>query len=357
MAHSIGKTIASLRKEKGWTQAELAKKLSISDKAVSKWESEIGLPDITIFPDLAKVLGVSIDYLMTGPKEIKAVELKATHQSLSIEEQEAKIKQIIYDGIIDINELIATKDFHLIKKALREYPVHEFEIIYHEIQALYQVLDTPHRSSLFEFAVDRNNHEMALDIINGDISEIKKDLDAIKNSYSRAIQFQNAYPWNYPWTHKRNGKHLTLRGKSKYDIKNFESYMAYLQGCKDLIIEDSSLKIDKEKLIDGLTKEYFENELSNGNEDRVIIKLCVRLEAILKCDYHYDGDLSEMLKKYSSQYGSYYDEDGYSYKEDFVNHLHKLRNQRNSIVHSEKITEKMTADEIKFCIDYICKMG
>lgn len=38
--HSIGKTIAELRKKKGWTQAELAEKLNVSDKAVSKWESE-----------------------------------------------------------------------------------------------------------------------------------------------------------------------------------------------------------------------------------------------------------------------------------------------------------------------------
>ena len=353
MAHSIGKTIASLRKEKGWTQAELAKRLNISDKAVSKWESESGLPDTTIFPDLAKVLGVSIDYLMTGPKEIKAVDLQATPHFLSIEEQEAKIKQIIYGSIIDIDELIATKDIHLIKKALREYPVHEFEIIYHEIQALYQVLDTPQRRTLFEFSVDRNNHEMALDIINGDTNAIKKDLDAIKNSYSQDINFQKAYPW----THKRNGKYLKLRHKSSRDIRDAESYMEYLQECKDQIIEDCSQKFDKEKIICGLTKEYFENELSNGNQDMVIIKLCVRLEAILKCDYHYEGDLSEMLKKYSSQYGIYYDEDGYGYSADFVNHLHKLRNQRNSIVHSEKITEKMTMDEIKFCIDYICKMG
>ena len=45
--HSIGKTIASLRKSKGWTQVELAEKLNVSDKAVSKWESEAGFPEIS----------------------------------------------------------------------------------------------------------------------------------------------------------------------------------------------------------------------------------------------------------------------------------------------------------------------
>ena len=66
MAHSIGKTIAELRKAKGWTQIELAKKLNVSDKAVSKWESEGGFPEITQLPVLAKIFDVSIDYLMTG---------------------------------------------------------------------------------------------------------------------------------------------------------------------------------------------------------------------------------------------------------------------------------------------------
>lgn len=70
--HSIGKTIAQLRKAKGWTQAELAEQLNVSDKAVSKWESEAGFPEFTMFPLLANLFGVSIDYLMTG-KEPEAV--------------------------------------------------------------------------------------------------------------------------------------------------------------------------------------------------------------------------------------------------------------------------------------------
>ena len=66
--HSIGKTIAELRKEKGWTQIELAEKLQVSDKAVSKWEQDSGAPSIEFFPMLAEVFEVSIDYLMTGKK-------------------------------------------------------------------------------------------------------------------------------------------------------------------------------------------------------------------------------------------------------------------------------------------------
>ncbi|MBR5452457.1 MAG: DUF2807 domain-containing protein [Clostridia bacterium] len=55
--------ISELRKEKGLTQEELAGKLRITPQAVSKWERGGGMPDVTLFPDLAKVLGVSIGKL------------------------------------------------------------------------------------------------------------------------------------------------------------------------------------------------------------------------------------------------------------------------------------------------------
>ena len=71
--HSIGKRIASLRKLMGWTQVELAEKLSVSDKAVSKWESETGFPEISQFPAMANLFGVTIDYLMTGKTAKKEI--------------------------------------------------------------------------------------------------------------------------------------------------------------------------------------------------------------------------------------------------------------------------------------------
>ena len=64
----MGKRIAALRKKGGMTQNNLALKLEISDRTVSKWESGQGYPDITMLPQLAEIFGVSIDYLMLGSK-------------------------------------------------------------------------------------------------------------------------------------------------------------------------------------------------------------------------------------------------------------------------------------------------
>ncbi len=61
-----GTAIRCLREEKGLTQAELAQQIGVSDKAVSKWETAKGLPDITLIEPLAQALGVSILELMSG---------------------------------------------------------------------------------------------------------------------------------------------------------------------------------------------------------------------------------------------------------------------------------------------------
>ena len=61
-----GVTIKRLREEQKMTQAELAEKIGVSDKAVSKWETAKGLPDIALIQPLAKALGVSVLELMSG---------------------------------------------------------------------------------------------------------------------------------------------------------------------------------------------------------------------------------------------------------------------------------------------------
>ncbi|MDD3193683.1 MAG: helix-turn-helix transcriptional regulator [Oscillospiraceae bacterium] len=62
----IGKLIASLRKEKGLTQQEIADALGITNKTVSKWECGLGCPDLSLWGDLSVILGVDIAQLMEG---------------------------------------------------------------------------------------------------------------------------------------------------------------------------------------------------------------------------------------------------------------------------------------------------
>ena len=61
---SIGKMIAARRKEMGMTQLDLAEKMGVTDKAVSKWERDLSFPDVNSLPKLAEIFGMSVDELM-----------------------------------------------------------------------------------------------------------------------------------------------------------------------------------------------------------------------------------------------------------------------------------------------------
>ena len=66
MNYITGETIKKLREKKRLTQLQLAEKLTVSDKTVSKWETGRGLPDISILPQLAAALSVTVPELLTG---------------------------------------------------------------------------------------------------------------------------------------------------------------------------------------------------------------------------------------------------------------------------------------------------
>lgn len=61
---TMGELICTLRKEKNMTQKELASMLNVTDKAVSKWERDVSCPDTATIPQLAEILGISVDELL-----------------------------------------------------------------------------------------------------------------------------------------------------------------------------------------------------------------------------------------------------------------------------------------------------
>ena len=73
---TFGNMVAALRKEKGMTQLELAEKMGVTDKAVSKWERDLSFPDVSSIPKLAEILGVTVDELMQVKAEFNEEPLK-----------------------------------------------------------------------------------------------------------------------------------------------------------------------------------------------------------------------------------------------------------------------------------------
>ena len=66
----VGEQIAVLRKSKGLTQSELGERIGVSFQAVSKWERGETLPDITLLPDLARILETTIDFILLGSEKV-----------------------------------------------------------------------------------------------------------------------------------------------------------------------------------------------------------------------------------------------------------------------------------------------
>ena len=369
MTHSIGKTIAKLRKGKKWTQIELAEKLQVSDKAISKWEQDNGTPSIEFFPALAEVFNVSIDYLMTGKKlesemiSMPKDELCAKADSSLLlsdinviaKDENGKISRVnelaiqsaLHCGVLCIDEILATKDYKLIKKAIETYPVTTYELQGAVIESAMEYLSNNNWRDLFEYAVDKGDKKLITFVLARDAVSCGKILNY------RLEQIGNI---TYPEGAKSNASHMKLRERASFG-SDYKGRLTFIAACKKQILDDCALKLDMDRVTDDLDEAYFKNELAKGNFEIIIIKLCVRLEAILRGKYHYDGDFSEMLNQYCSKFGSEDDGWGYDVEAGFVRYLHKLRKCRNSIVHAEKTNDTMSIDELKFCIDYICKMG
>ena len=108
-SETLGRRIARLRLAKTATQERLAKELNVSPQAVSKWENDINYPDISLLPDLARFLGVSVDELLSGASA-SAQETEAAQESATAQESSAEVVFAADDEPVEIVEEPAEQD-------------------------------------------------------------------------------------------------------------------------------------------------------------------------------------------------------------------------------------------------------
>lgn len=90
----IGKFIAECRKNKNLTQAQLAEKLNITDRAISKWETGKSMPDSSIMLELCSKLGISVNELLSGEViEVNNYNKKAEENFIKLKQSEEKIEK------------------------------------------------------------------------------------------------------------------------------------------------------------------------------------------------------------------------------------------------------------------------
>lgn len=103
-SETLGRRIARLRLAKTATQERLAKELNVSPQAVSKWENDMNYPDISLLPDLARFLGVSVDELLSGAN---ASTQKSATEVVSVDSD--KPTEIVEEPAEQENEDVATQ--------------------------------------------------------------------------------------------------------------------------------------------------------------------------------------------------------------------------------------------------------
>ena len=85
----IGKFISKCRKGKKLTQAQLAEKLNITDRAVSKWETGKSMPDSSIMLELCEILGITVNELLSGEEiDIESFEKKADENLIALKRKD-----------------------------------------------------------------------------------------------------------------------------------------------------------------------------------------------------------------------------------------------------------------------------
>lgn len=102
-SETLGRRIARLRLAKTATQERLAKELNVSPQAVSKWENDINYPDISLLPDLARFLGVSVDELLSGASA-STQESSAARERAAVQESAAEVVSVVADEPAEIVE-------------------------------------------------------------------------------------------------------------------------------------------------------------------------------------------------------------------------------------------------------------
>lgn len=165
----IGKYIAAKRKELGLTQAQVAGKLNMSDKSVSKWERGVCLPDVSVYLELCEILGISLNEFFAGEDiEQSRIEKKSEENLLGVAEDGKAHKRRLKAVIAALAALCAVVTGILIYRSVSS---EISQVNYIEPLAadstemnIAELLSDADGAFLYHYAVDKGFNEMTLSL-------------------------------------------------------------------------------------------------------------------------------------------------------------------------------------------------
>lgn len=226
MQHSIGKTVKELRRARGLTQEELAERIGVTAQAISKWENESGMPDVSLIVPLAHAFGVSADVLL-GTGEIKKNEdvseiLRRAREKLTF----------------PLTVECLTEEYRVLLDGLKLYP-NNFTLILRcmelEISLAYPknpVYDEKNAKALFESCERHANTIFSYD---DNVNRILRARMIMLMLYSANGRFAEAYRQaeRFPSradfnVHKMYAIHAHWKGDRESEIRSYQFYIMNL---------------------------------------------------------------------------------------------------------------------------------
>ncbi len=315
---TFGQTIKTLRREANMTQENLADLLSISPQAVSRWETDVAMPDISLLPPLANLFNVTTDYLLgmdTYQKDLRKAEFdEAFHEYWKHDDKE--------------------KNYQIAVRAVAEYPGN-MEYVEWLASAEYYVglpiLEDAEHARLLESSV--KHYKIVLENCT-DHKLYDKALHGIVLSLHMLHRNQEAkeYAMKQEDEQKRNEMLVwCLEGKEKIEhgqkvAENLlNRFLAYIRFAGNTIIRcDTVEKILSVLFPDG-NYQYYHNILQYNSIEKAIA-LCN--------EQRYDDVLTELSKArfHAEQMGKYSKESQYAFTAPLFNHVKGDKNETDSDV-------------------------
>ncbi len=226
----MGALIQKLRKEKGLTQKEVADKLHVTDRAVSRWERGIGCPDISLLNDLSNILDISISTLLTGSENTNEA-IKDTINYVEETRKQKRREKISQGLIIFISFFLLVTVFNFLKIESRFYMQYaardgsEYTIfigdevksndIFEDIEKIVNEIST--NQGMFT----NDDYQIIMGFVDKIAEEAK---EAKKNFYKKAYSYQelDAIPY-YEFLFLDTGEYNNYLSKIKNILKKYDS--------------------------------------------------------------------------------------------------------------------------------------
>ena len=264
--------------------------------------------------------------------ELKLCDLKSKRTP----EDKMREADCVYNGIIDVKQVLATSDYDFIEKMFRKYDFSHFE-------TLERLYFAKKYKELYKLCIDLKLENLARDIIHYSQTDSLNEMNKVMEKIIMSDTLDNRNEEFLPYRSVQWGG----SGIARKIIKMTKPFGQWYKSTEEKKAE-ILFGLKKKESIEA-DKESFLSLLNNTEELVIVIKLCVKLEEILAKKHQLTGDLLEMLTEWERTHNA-----------QNAALLHKLRRRRNTLAHNvdaEDGQEELTADELKKCIEIICNMA